>query len=334
MSDHAVFFDPSRRRWWWIKRIGTLFGLAAVVALSIWLLSLLTLPFLPGIAGVTEPLKRSLNRTIRIVRQRPELYLIRKDRASLLAWYGKLQKRQKRTAHKPMSAQHIVAAFYAPWQETGLHSLDANADKMTHLMPSWVHLGQGGKSLDFHDWDPVAVPHNNDVLRIARKNNLNIVPVFSNAELSDFEPERAHALLADPALQDNIISQLRQWLLLNHFQGINVDFENLQKDDYRLLVPFLQRMKTAFGPGLVVSADLAAPDPDRPINWRLASQVCDFIVVMAYDEHGGSSKPGPVASIDWYRGVLAQVTKLIPPNKLIIGLANYGYDWEEDHDWG
>jgi hypothetical protein len=49
MSDHAVFFDPSRRRWWWIKRIGTLFGLAAVVTLSIWMISLVTLPFLPGI---------------------------------------------------------------------------------------------------------------------------------------------------------------------------------------------------------------------------------------------------------------------------------------------
>ncbi|HJT15879.1 MAG TPA: polysaccharide deacetylase family protein, partial [Thermoanaerobaculia bacterium] len=336
MSDHAVFFDPSRRRWWWIKRIGTLFGLAAVVTLSIWMISLATLPFLPGIEGVTAPIKRSLNRTFHFMRQTPELYKIRKDRASLLGWYAKLQKRQKRTPQKPMPAAHIVAAFYAPWQETGLHSLDANADKMTHLLPAWVHLGEGGKSLDFHDWDPVTVPHNNDVLQIARKHNLNIVPVFSNAELSDFEPERAHALLTNPALQDTIIAQLRQWLLANRFQGINVDFENLQPEsDYALLVPFLQRMKTAFAPShLVVSVDLAAPDSERPVNWRAASQLCDFVVVMAYDENGSTSKPGPIASIDWYRDLLAQVTKLVPPNKLVIGLANYGYDWEEDHDWG
>ncbi|HUJ15633.1 MAG TPA: glycosyltransferase [Thermoanaerobaculia bacterium] len=337
MSDNAVFFDPSRRRWWWIKRIGTLFGLFAVVTLSIWLVSLFTLPFLPGLEGFTEPMKRTLNKSFHFTRIKPEQYLLRKDRASLLGWYRKLQTKEKaRKAQPPIEAPKIVAAFYAPWQETGLHSLDANAKHMTHLLPSWVHLGEGGASLDFHDWDPVMVPHNLDVLKTARENNLNIVPVFSNAELSDFDPGRAHALLTDPALQTKIIFQLRQWVLANHFQGINVDFENLQPEsDYALLVPFLQRMKTAFAADhLVVSADLATPDAGRPINWRAASAICDFIVVMAYDEHGSASKPGPIASIDWYRDVLAKVTKLVPRDKLVIGLANYGYDWEEDRDWG
>jgi hypothetical protein len=40
MSDRAVFFDPSRRRWPWIKRIGTTVGLASVVAASLTLVSI------------------------------------------------------------------------------------------------------------------------------------------------------------------------------------------------------------------------------------------------------------------------------------------------------
>src|SRR5437762_2636431 len=149
------------------------------------------------------------------------------------------------TAQPPIHGDAIVAAFYAPWQETGLNSLHEYANHMTHLLPSWVHLLPNGKSLDFHDWDPAMVPHNNEVMQIARANNLNIVPVFSNAELSDFDPDRAHELLIDPVKQSAVIFQLRQWLLANRFQGINVDFENLNPKDYQLLIPFLQRIKTS-----------------------------------------------------------------------------------------
>src|SRR5438876_1436025 len=337
MSDRAVFFDPSHRRWWWIKRIGTLFGLFAVVTISVWLVSLFTVPFLPGLDVVTVRMLRTIRRSIHLPRHQARLtqFLFRRDRQRLLAEIFKMPTTQStRAARPPIRGGGIVAAFYAPWQETGLPSLRANASHMTHLLPSWVHLQVGAKGLDLHDWDLTMVPHNNDVLQIAHTNNLNVVPVFSNAELSDFDPKRAHALLINPALQTNIIFQLRQWVLANHFQGINVDFENLYDPDYALIVPFLQRMKAAFEPyHLIVSADLADPDPSRPVDWRTASSTCDFIVVMAYDEHGGGSKPGPIASIDWYRGVLARAVKNVPREKLIIGLANYAYDWEEGRDW-
>src|SRR5438105_6659376 len=55
MLDSAVFFDPTRRRWWWIKRIGTLVGLAVVVAVSLTLISLETQALLPRLAGTTAP---------------------------------------------------------------------------------------------------------------------------------------------------------------------------------------------------------------------------------------------------------------------------------------
>jgi len=41
-----------------------------------------------------------------------------------------------KAARPPIKGNNIVAAFYAPWLETGLHSLKANASQMTHLMPS------------------------------------------------------------------------------------------------------------------------------------------------------------------------------------------------------
>jgi cellulose synthase/poly-beta-1,6-N-acetylglucosamine synthase-like glycosyltransferase/spore germination protein YaaH/peptidoglycan/xylan/chitin deacetylase (PgdA/CDA1 family) len=332
MSETAVFFDPSRRRWWWIKRLGTLLGLFAVVAVSVWLVSLFTVPLLPGVRGITLEIKRSVRRSLRFPRHQTQLqqFLAKRERQKLLLEISQKQKiRRAQAALPPVKGGGIVAAFYAPWQETGLHSLRANASHMTHLLPAWVHLTEDAKGLDFHDWDPV--PHNKDVLEIARSNNLNIVPVFSNAQMSAFDSKRVHVFLTNPALQDSVIFQLRRWLLVNHFQGINVDFENLLPADYPLYIPFLQRLKNAFAPyHLAVSADL---ESEAPINWRAAASICDFVVVMAYDEHGERSKPGPIASIDWYRQVLDRAVRSIPREKLVIGLANYAYDWMEGRDW-
>ncbi|MEA2766005.1 MAG: peptidoglycan-N-acetylglucosamine deacetylase, partial [Gemmatimonadaceae bacterium] len=236
-----------------------------------------------------------------------------------------------RAAQPPIKAPGIVAAFYAPWQETGLHSLRANASHMTHLLPAWVHLQESGNGLDFHDWDPNTVPHNNDVIEIAKTNNLNIVPVFSNAQMSEFDPKRVHRFLTNPTWQNGIIIQLRRWVLANGFQGINVDFENLAEEDLPLLVPFLQRLRASFAPAhLIVSADFEAT---RRLDWRAAAAACDFVVVMAYDEHGETSKPGPISSIGFYRKTLQRAVATIPREKLVIGLANYAYDWTENRDW-
>lgn len=337
MSDSAVFFDPTRRRWWWVKRIGTLIGLFSVVAISVWLVSLFTVPLLPGIEGITAPIRRSIKRSIHLQKHQTALLLFRQKRARerLLAEIGKAQTAKRAVAARPpIKAPGIVVAFYAPWQETGLHSLRANASHMTHLLPAWVHLRDDGNGLDFHDWDPSTVPHNNDVIDIARSNNLNIVPVFSNAQMSAFDAKRVHAFLSNVQSQNGVIIQLRRWLLANRFQGINVDFENMPPADFPLYVAFLQRVHTALSQvHLIVSADLETRSDVPPIYWRQAAAACDFVVVMAYDEHGEQSEPGPIASIDFYRRTLDRAATFIPREKLVIGIANYGYDWQKGRDW-
>jgi peptidoglycan-N-acetylglucosamine deacetylase len=338
MSDSAVFFDPTRRRWWWIKRIGTLLGLFAVVTVSVWLVSLFTIPLLPGVEGITAPIRRSIKRSMHLQRHQTalQLYLQKRARERLLREIAKQRTAKRlRAARPPINAPGIVAAFYAPWQETGLHALRANASRMTHLMPAWVHLNNQGNGLDFHDWDPSTVPHNNDVIDIARSNNLNIVPVLSNAQMSAFDATRAHAFLTNVPGQLTVIKQLRGWLLAYHFQGINVDFENMPPADFPLYIAFLQRMRIAFAPAhLIVTADLETRQEIRPSYWRDIANVCDFVVVMAYDEHSEDSQtPGPIASIDFYRKILDRAATFIPHDKLVIGIANYGYDWQKGRDW-
>src|SRR5437899_4005398 len=126
MSDRAVFFDPSHRRWWWVKRIGTLLGLVSVLIVSAWLVSLFTVPLLPGFHGITEVIIRGTR--VPPHRQARAQFILKRDRERLLASISRDNKERRARERKgPIrtieAGNSIVAAFYAPWQETGIHSL-------------------------------------------------------------------------------------------------------------------------------------------------------------------------------------------------------------------
>src|SRR5437762_3790364 len=336
MTDYAVFFDPSRKRWSWIKRISTVLGLLSVIIVSAFLVSVfITTPLLPGIAGITLKVKHSLRPLVHFTRHglKADQFRLAQTRRQLRREVAKEDREFRAKAARPLiKSPHIVAAFYAPWQETGLHSLEQNADKMTHLVPAWVHLREDGMGIDYRDWNPSVVYHNLDVLKLAHEYNLNIIPVLSNAQQSDFDQKRVHLFLTTPAIQTRMILELRNWILRWHFQGLNVDFENIAPGDEPLLLAFLQRLHAGFAPyGLSVSTDLEANDTGTRVDWKAVAQTCDFVVVMASAEN--TRNPGPISSIEWFRTVLQRAVERVPREKLVMGIANYAYDWTEGNDW-
>ena len=52
---------------------------------------------------------------------------------------------------------------------------------------------------------------------------------------------------------------------------------------------------------------------------------------MAYDEHDTPNAPGPVASAGFVQNVLRTFSLVVPPDKLVLGIGDYGYDWARDN---
>src|SRR5260370_16033681 len=50
---------------------------------------------------------------------------------------------------------------------------------------------------------------------------------------------------------------------------------------------------------------------------------------MNYDQHWLTSQPGLIASQDWFVETLHQVCDVVPPQKIVVGIANYAYDWSQ-----
>ena len=74
---------------------------------------------------------------------------------------------------------------------------------------------------------------------------------------------------------------------------------------------------------LYVNVQISTPDEVL----KAIAKNSDGIILMNYDQHEETSAPGPVAAQDWFEGNLAHVLKLVPKQKVICAIGNYGYDW-------
>jgi poly-beta-1,6 N-acetyl-D-glucosamine synthase len=315
----------------WTLRIAVALGAAFLALTAIFLLSLVAVPVLPRTLGLSEPVRRALRPHLPVPPTRASrlsIFLIQRERRQLLRQLARDQQDTLRRAliGSAKVRPPIVAAFYATWQETGLHSLRANADRITHLFPLWLGLSDDARHIATRDWNLEFTPHNLDVLRIARQHQIRIMPVISNAHEGTFDPALAHRLLVDPVRQTALAHELAAWLTAHGFAGANVDLENLANGDEARVPAFLGRLHRVLARArLTLSFDLEAEGnvPDA----GAVARACDFVVLMAYDEHYMAGEAGPLCGVEWYREVLDRTLRAIPAEKLVLGLGNYAYDW-------
>ena len=294
-------------------------------------LSLVAVPALPHFPGLGAEVRRAVRPALPRRPARARL-LAERERRDLMKQiakdeHGRLSRRRP-VAPAPPAGQSpvITAAFYAGWQESGIHSLRANADHLTHLFPVWLRLDPEGQGLDTQDWDPALTPRNMEVLQICREHHIAIHPVLSNAHEGVFDSTRAHLLLSDPARQERLARAAHDWVAGHGFRGLNVDLENLAPGDPERVPAFLSRLRQSFAAdSLTLSFDLEAEGRTPPPG--AVARECDFVVLMGYDQHGRYDPPGPLCGARWYEAALDRALQAIPPARLVCGIGAYGYDW-------
>src|SRR5205814_7245047 len=104
--------------------------------------------------------------------------------------------------------------------------------------------------------------------------------------------------------------------------------------DRAALSTFVQQLSTALHEqGKLLTLAIPAKDRDVTVGWAGAydyaalGAAADLVTIMAYEYSGPFSGPGSVAPYDWVDRVLAFAGSQIPAQKLVLGVAWYGYDW-------
>ncbi len=152
--------------------------------------------------------------------------------------------------------------------------------------------------------------------------------------------------VANPTIHvKNLVNDVLPILTKYGFSDVNLDVEytGVASPEARLhFSEFLQAVKsnlTEKKKDVTITIDVATNDAIKPtlIDTSIAGQVADHIVLMAYDYHSaGSYVTGPVAPVSGAGitseyDVLSAIQKLqvkVPKDKILLGIPNYGYEWE------
>ena len=330
MRNHHVFYDLKGRRWHHFKRGVQIAGGVLSIIFGVLCLSVLINPVLPSLG---LPPVRSLPQAHHLGPPRPKPILEEKERRFQQA---RLQLgrylRQKQPGAKAKAAPRSPSrtewiGFYVNWDDTSFSSLKQNIARLDKIIPEWLHLNDSEGRISADD------PEKEETARSfihEHRSDLRIVPLVNNFNSATMEWEGAKlaALLANPAARTRAISQLLIEVRTRGYAGISIDFENVPKKGQTNLTAFMVELYSAFHPvGLEVSQSV--PLDDGTFDYRTLSTFNDYLILMAYDEHAGENKPGPVASHSWYVQGLRRRFSELPPDKFVIAVGNYGYDWKQ-----
>lgn len=173
--------------------------------------------------------------------------------------------------------------------------------------------------------------HDSAVMALARRLGTEVHFRVANLAEGNFSREIAHAILTDRTARARAVAGIVRILDTYGYDGVNVDLEDVAAADRAALTSFVTELHTAArSRGKTVSIAVPALTPgelaDSAFDLARLSQLLDWIIVMAYDEHWEGSPPGPVASFPWVETVMRSTMTQVP-TKLLLGLAYYGYAW-------
>ncbi|TDQ39768.1 spore germination protein YaaH [Aureibacillus halotolerans] len=152
---------------------------------------------------------------------------------------------------------------------------------------------------------------------------------------NDFDPDKTAAALQAYSTRTHMVDQLVAFAKEYQLDGINIDFENVNEEDGPLVTQFVRELTPRLHKeGFTVSMDITFISNSG--NWSAfyerdkLTSVVDYMVVMAYDEHWGSSpEAGSVSSLPWVEGHLQRLLEVVPNERLILGIPFYARIWEE-----
>ncbi len=178
----------------------------------------------------------------------------------------------------------------------------------------------------------------NDGRLIEKARNSNVAPmmVITNIENnSSFSSELAHQIFSNPTAQANLINNIIAVMQQKNYYGVDVDFEYLYPEDREAYNNFLKVLTKAVHPlGYIVTTAVAPKLSDNQQgilyeahDYKAHGQIVDHVIIMTYEWGYTYGPPMAVAPKNQVQRVIEYATSVMPSTKILMGMPNYGYDW-------
>lgn len=185
-----------------------------------------------------------------------------------------------------------------------------------------------------------------DLIDEARDEDVRVIPTIMWSDSANI-----HAVLSDPARRARHIDSIVDTVEDNDFDGIDIDYEGKRAETRNAYSAFIRELSNELAAEkkwLSCTVEARMPLSARfsgtpPANIEYANDLptlnryCDRVKLMTYDqqtadielnrEHAGDLY-APIADVEWVEKVVKYMDNDIDREKMLIGIATYGYIWQ------
>ena len=221
-----------------------------------------------------------------------------------------------------------ISGWVAWWKEEQAYDLIASySGQIGSVSPVWWLVDEEMKL------KPVGKANRTQVVSQMKLLGVKIYPTLG----SELTGEKLSPLFNDDRIADQLLSQLVEEIGGLEIDGLDIDLEGIVKDDRDKFVIFLEKVRQITrNTNLKLSVTIQAQDGKN--FWfgaegqdvKRIGEIADEVRVMAYDRHSAASDAGPISPLDWAGEVARYNLRLLPREKIVMGVPSYGYVWPED----
>ena len=174
------------------------------------------------------------------------------------------------------------------------------------------------------------------LIEAAKRADVKPVMVITNTvEGGGFRSEITNSVLNSNDIRQTLINNIVSTARSKGYGGVDVDFEYIYPDDREKYNEFLELLGTALDRYNLTLSTAVAPkikaDQQGTLyeahDYSFHGKTVDRVIIMTYEWGYLYGPPMAVAPINEVRKVLSYAVTEIPPQKILMGVPNYGYDW-------
>jgi len=323
-----IFYDVEKLRWRRTRRAMEITGV---------LLTLLLVYFFVTVAGSVE-LPSSL-----LPDSRPAYHVVKKKNGKPLVLREGRHKRVANIGQIPAAYDPLRAAFFVSWDPNSLASLKKHYKDIDLLIPEQLHSVSSDGAITVVDYERYQTVKASPAEAISRLKQdklhqwmhsvsppveLPIMGMLNNYDGKDWRTKEMAEMLANPSARSRLARDVTQYAVESHQAGVVVDFEGVLLKSQPHFKEFIGELAPALH-AVALKIMIALPARDDAYDYAYFGKQCDAVIIMNYDQHWPTSPPGPIAAQDWFAQNLRQLLQAVPAQKIVVGIANYAYDWPE-----
>lgn len=171
-----------------------------------------------------------------------------------------------------------------------------------------------------------------EAVRFGTKPILTLTPFGPDGNFNNL---LINSVVNNPAYTEALIQNLLRLMGEKGYQGVDIDFEFILPQDRDAFTAFVGKVAEAMRmEGYHTSVALA---PKTSANqsgllyegkdYRAIGELADHVLLMTYEWGYTYGPPMAVAPVNQVRRVVEYAVTEIPPEKIDLGIPNYGYDW-------